>query len=145
MFSTKACTYRIFKNLVCQHANRVNIILVNHQHQRSAGVACFKIQTHTSGEVFDHFMQFGNRLSYKMIRFLRLHSENGVIFFNDLTSSRHDNLTMMWTAVFSLICVAAPAAHLFASSHKWCFVAPSIYFITRAPDILGSALIFGES
>lgn len=36
------------------------------------------------------------------------------------------------------------AAHLSSSSHTWCFVAPSIYFITRAPDILGSVRIFGE-
>lgn len=42
------------------------------------------------------------------------------------------------------LCPAA-AAQLSSSSHKWCFVAPSIYFITRAPDILGSVLIFGES
>lgn len=50
----------------------------------------------------------------------------------------------VWSQRHVALCPAA-AAQLSSSSHKWCFVAPSIYFITRAPDILGSVLIFGES
>lgn len=54
---------------------------------------------------------------------------------------------LLWHTQSRLICVAGQLCVLLlpSSSHKWCFMAPFIYFITRVPDILGSVMIFGES
>lgn len=54
---------------------------------------------------------------------------------------------LLWHMQSRLICVAGRLCVLLlpSSSHKWCFMAPFIYFITRVPDILGSVMIFGES
>lgn len=64
---------------------------------------------------------------------------------SDMILIRCPSNKVVWSDLCVRSTLCASAAPLSSSSHQWYFVAPSIYFITRAPDILGSVLIFGES